>query len=413
MQYVIIGNGVAGVKAALTLRSFDPGCSIHVISRETEFFYSRTALMYIAMRDMRLEDTEPYEQVAYRNLNIEHSLGVVEHIAIDDKQVLLEDGHRIAYDKLLLATGAVPAMHGWPGSDLKGVATFISFQDMLEVCGLLRQAKKGVVVGAGLIGVELAEVFRHYGLDVHFLMRGEHFWPRELSPEEGTLVMSHLRTKGVVIETGAELERIDGEQGRVQAAVTSDGRRFSCQAVGIAAGVVPNTTMSEASGIPCGKGILTNWNLETRIPDIYAAGDCVEIETEQGANFVRTIWYSARDMGVVAAQNMTGRETLYQPGSWYNSAKFFDLEYTAAGQNHAVREGEQDTMLYDKKRTLSVRITHNRAQVLGFSMVGGRWDHQRLLQFIAEGCTMDQFIERRRQAWFAPEFMPVPKLHIA
>lgn len=406
MTYVIIGNGTAGINAAVTIRRRDPRARICIISDETRYYYSRTALMYIAMGHMRLEDTRPLEPRFYTAHRLELMFETVTSIDTQAKRVQLSRGDTIAYDKLLIATGSVAAMHGWEGSDLDGVVAFVLYQDLQDVLRAIPRTKKAVVVGGGLIGIELVEVFRSAGIDVTFLIRGATFWDKALSEQEGRMVERHMRDDhGVDVQTNASLERIRGSGGRVQGITTTDGREIACDTVGVTTGVRPNIEMASRSGIPCKKGVLVNDRLQTHIPDVFAAGDCVEIEKPmQARNFIMSIWYLARDMGGVAADNMLGDDRAYTMGPWYNSAKFFDLEYTSAGKFMPTQPDEHDYMVWGIDGKRSVRIVHNDTRVIGFSMIGARWDHEVLLSCIENRLSLAQAVQQLPAAFFDPEF---------
>ena len=402
MNHVIIGNGVAGIRAAMAIRAADRKSSISVVSQETPYFFSRTALMYIAMGAMRLEDTEPFERRRYDEMNI--SLVHDRALWVDrkSKAVALEHGGALRYDRLLLATGSVPAMFGWPGADLEGVVNFVSCQDIERVMALAKKAKHAVIVGGGLIGIELAEVLRHCGIGVTFLIREPWFWPRALSREEGALVERLMANEGIRVLTGTELVSINEKSRKAAGVTTSSSEEIAADIVGITAGVVPDISLAKNSGIPADRGVLVNDRMETEVPGIYAAGDCAE-RKGAGPLSVISIWYAARDMGSTAGVNMSGGSAVYDPGPWYNSAKFFDLEYTVAG---AYLPGDGDETWYreDTGGRASVRMVHRGGRVLGFSMIGSRWDHEALLRFIREGLGPDAALERLDEARFDAEF---------
>jgi len=399
-NYVIIGNGVAGINAALAIRERSASAHITVISRETEYYYSRTALMYIAMGTMTGKDTEPYERHFYQSRGIHLIYGHARDIDTRNKKVKMEDQAPVAYDKLLLATGAVVATHDWPGNDLKGVTGLISYQDSENVIRLMKNARYAVVVGGGLIGVELCEVFRHFHLDVTFLIRGPSYWHKALCTEEGQFTEKHIAAHGVHVITSDELARINGKNGMVESITTKSGRTLPCDILGNATGVKPEITLARQAGISCHKGILTDWQLKTDIPDIYAAGDCVEIQSCD-PHFMEAIWYTARDMGNIAGLNMSGDSLSYNPGEWYNSAMFFEKEYTVAGRYGVLQEGETDYLYQDEDHSMRI-ILHNNI-LEGFSMIGSRWDHEVLLRFIREKKDLDYFLTHYREAQFNPE----------
>lgn len=407
MKYVVIGNGVAGINACLEIRNRDEDSDITVVSKETPYFFSRTALMYIGMGDMRLQDTEPFERGEYKKLGIDLIQEKAERIDTGGKKVTLADDSELAYDKLLLATGAVPATYGWPGLDLDGVCYLISFQHVQTLIEKLQYAKRGVIVGGGLVGIELAEVFVSRGIQVDYFMKDTHFWKPTLVEEEGRWVENIMESHGVTLHRETQLAEINGVNGRVTGVATDRGDTIPCDVVGIATGVQPDTDLASNSGIPCGRGVLTNSRLETHTSSVYAAGDCAEIESDGSTeNFVKAVWYLSRDMGRTAGANMAGDTREYVPGYWYNSAKFFDREYTCAGKTGPLDEGEKAFYYQDKRH--SARIIHDgEKKVLGFSFIGSRWDHNMLISFIREKRTLSFFLDHYREALFETELTPL------
>ncbi|MEW6364755.1 MAG: FAD-dependent oxidoreductase [Acidobacteriota bacterium] len=406
MQYIIVGNGIAGTSAARAIREIDSGGPITMISGETAYPFSRTALMYLAMGQMRLEDTEFLERRSYRQNRIHLLHDRAERLDTVNRRVVLSGGDELQYDRLLLATGSLPARLGSKGTELDGVVHFVSYLDMERLMRLVerarRRSRRAVVVGGGLIGIEVAEVLVHHGLTVDYLIREDSYWSPVLSAAEGHYVESHMATFGVRVHLQRELAEIVGSGGCVREIVTNHQERIPCDLVAIAVGVIPNTALAKASGIPTGRGILADWQLSTRAPDVYAAGDCVEIVTPGAPrNFIRAIWYSARDMGRVAGRNMAGRADTFDPGQWYNSAKFFHLEYTAAGKTSV--DGEEDGEYLHQDGRHSIRIVHRDGRLLGFSMIGSRWDHSVLLRFIRERRDLDYFFAHAGEARFDSE----------
>ena len=183
MHIVIIGNGIAGITAARHIRKLSPASQsggehrITVISGETDHFFSRTALMYIYMGHMRFEDTKPYEDWFWEKNRIDLVNGWVEKVDTRNKKLLFDDNREISYDKLLIASGSKSNKFGWPGQDLDGVQGLYSFQDLEAMEHYSENLKRAVIVGGGLIGIEMAEMFhtRHIPVSVKMPSRLIHF----------------------------------------------------------------------------------------------------------------------------------------------------------------------------------------------------------------------------------------------
>ena len=174
---VIIGNGISGVTAARHIRK-NSDKRITIISAETDYFFSRTALMYVYMGHMKYEHTKPYENYFWKKNRIDLKRGFVQTVDHANNQLIFADGSTMSYDKLIIAVGSKPNKFGWPGQDLDGVQGLYSKQDvdMLEQNAPNNEVcKRAVIVGGGLIGVEMAEMFHSRDIPVTFLVREKSF----------------------------------------------------------------------------------------------------------------------------------------------------------------------------------------------------------------------------------------------
>ena len=154
---VIIGNGISGITLARHVRKMDSVTRITVVSGESEFFFSRTALMYVFMGQMKFEHTQPYESWFWEKNRIELKKAWVQKVEFGEKTLVLESGEKLSYDILVIATGSKPNKFGWPGQDLKGVQGLYLKQDLeLLEENTHPNVKRAVIIGGGLIGIELA-----------------------------------------------------------------------------------------------------------------------------------------------------------------------------------------------------------------------------------------------------------------
>ena len=188
---VIIGNGISGTTLARHIRK-NSSYAITIISYESPYFFSRTALMYVYMGQLPFSDTEPYEPQFWRDNSITLLQQRVTQILVDKKQLLLDDSRLFSYDILVLATGSKPNLLGWPGQNLKAVQGLYHKQDLEKLEEWTPSIQSAVIVGGGLIGIELAEMLHSRGKKVHFLIRESHFWNSILPNEETKLVTQHI-----------------------------------------------------------------------------------------------------------------------------------------------------------------------------------------------------------------------------
>ncbi|HMQ00051.1 MAG TPA: FAD-dependent oxidoreductase [Cyclobacteriaceae bacterium] len=405
---VIIGNGISGITAARNIRK-QSNHPITVISAETEHFFSRTALMYIYMGHMRFEHTKPYEDWFWKKNKIELVFDFVEKIDTNKKSLQLKSGNKISYDKLIIATGSKSNKFAWPGQDLKGVQGLYSYQDLELMEANTKNIKSAVIVGGGLIGIEMAEMLRSRNIDVTFLVREKEFWSNVLPLQEAALISKHVRSHHVDLKLETELKEIIGdENGKVKSVITNTGEEITCQFVGLTVGVSPNIDFLKDSGITCNKGVMVDEYLQTNMPDIYAIGDCVERNYElPGRKNIEQVWYTGRMMGEVLAQTICDKARKYEPGPWFNSAKFFDIEYQTYGNvGNALAENETEFYWEHKSGLKCMHFVwdkHSR-KFLGINTFGIRLRHECFDRWLREHRSIDYVMEHLHEANFDPEF---------
>jgi NADPH-dependent 2,4-dienoyl-CoA reductase/sulfur reductase-like enzyme len=411
MHYVIIGNGVAGIEAAFAIRRRHSArhAPITVVSDESDYFFSRTALMYAYMDRMSRRDMEPYERKVYDRQHISRIRARVVDLDAAAHTVTLDSGKTLAYDRLLIATGARPRpLAGVELSSIKeGVVNFVSLQD-LDACERLTwSTQQAAVIGGGLIGIELAECFAFHGLKTTFLVREPYFWPMALGPHEGAMVCEHIRSHGIDLRLEDEAERFEADNdGRLKTIHTRAGHTIDAQMVGVAIGVEPNVEWLRAATTPpaLGRGILVDEAFRTSLEDVFAAGDCAEIARDHTPPLLETIWYAAKRHGELAARSMLGDDVAYEPPIFFNSSKFFDIEFTTVGEVNRVPPGTRSLYRRLPRKNVSQRILYDDRSVLGFNMLGSRWDHGLLSRWIAERRSIDYVREHLHQAQFDVEF---------
>jgi NAD(P)H-nitrite reductase large subunit len=407
----IIGNGIAGITTAIQLRKL-LDVPIMVISDEAPYFFSRTALMYVYMGQLKFQQTEPYERGFWIKNNITLKSGKVLKLDSAKRQLHLENGELLEFDKLVIASGSVPNRFDWPGQELEGVSGLYHKKDLDYIEKISPKIKKAVIVGGGLIGIELAEMLRHRNIEVSFLVRESGFWNNVLPKEEAELINSEIHKHGIDLRLNTELKSIIGSE-KVEAVLTADGEKIDCQFVGLTAGVRPNINFLKDSGIEVGKGVLVNQYLETNIPNIYAVGDCAEnTEPVPGHRSIEAVWYCGRMMGETLALTLSGRKTAYNPGPWFNSAKFFGIEYQVYGRvSNCENYEEKHIYKEDTKRKKSLRISYNpiNNQFLGIHSLGMRLRHEVFDALLRQNASLDDVLKVLKKANFDPEFSK--KLH--
>jgi len=420
MKFVIIGNGVAGITAAFTIRTREPEAEIVVISGESDFFFSRTALMYAYMDKMSLRDLEPYERDVWRKQRIDLIRDWVVDLDAKAHTLRLKSGRELPYDRLLIATGSVPNRIPWPGMDRarEGVVHFVSLQHLAECERLTRPGGHAVVVGGGLIGVELVECLRHHGMNVTFLVREPWYWPMALGAEEGRLISEHISGHGVDLLHEEEVAEVHvDDAGRVEAVSTNKGQRLTCDLFGVAVGVRPAIAWLEGVATPpeLGRGVVVDASFATSLEHVYAAGDVAEVHRPGERPSIEAIWYSDKLHGELAGRAMLGDAIDYHRPLFYNSSKFFEIEYTTVGRPVEFPAAKQPLACQTPAGASSfywrppgeercVRIVECNGAVIGFNMLGSRWDHSFFERWIRERRSLAYVVEHLDEAQFDVEF---------
>ena len=416
-RVVIIGNGIAGSSCARFVRKYDADAHITMVSNETPYFYSRTALMYVYMGHMRFKDLYPYASSFWTKNRIQLRQAQVQAIDVQAHYVRLDKGDSLPYDVLVLATGSQSRRGGWPGETHTGVGYLYSYQDLKALESHSAHVQQAVIVGGGLIGVELAEMLHSRGKSVVFLVRDKRFWPQALPLPESDLIVRHIRAHGIDLRLSAEVAELLGDKNkRLCGLRTTANDRIACEWAGIAIGVVPNITCAQSAGIETQKGVLVDEYLQTSAADVYAIGDCAELRAPTAdRQAIEPIWYVARQMGETLACTLTQTPTRYQPELWFNSAKFFDIEYQIYGHVPLKKEAHTTSLYWaHPHKSQCMRIawdTQSRA-VLGCHVLGWRQKRAVWHRWIVQQTPIEVVLAQLEEARFDAEFAFAPEKQI-
>ena len=370
MRYVIVGGGLASVRAAEQLRREDSAGEIIVVSDESVMPYDHPPLSKEILRgEWPAEDAYLHPRDYYQGQDIDLRLGTAtQHIDTAAKKLVLADSAAMPYDKLLIATGTRPRPLGLPGGELPGVHYLRTLNDSMAIRQEAQRGRRAVVIGAGFIGMEVAASLAQKGVQVTVLESTPYIWSRFLDEDLALYFQHYYEGHGIVFETGVSPEEIVGQE--QAAAVIAGSQGYSCDFVCVGVGVMPNMEIAAASGLEVDDGIIVNEYLETSHPDIYGAGDVV--------NFYDPIfekrrriehWGHAEYTGLLAAQNMVGHRTAYGLLS-YIWSDIFDLhiEFTGEERDHdalLVRGDPKDNsfiVLYLKEQRLRAYLAVNAAE---------------------------------------------------
>lgn len=361
------------------------------------------------MGHMTLENTQPYEPRFWKENNLDLKKAYVEKLAPETNELVFSDGQKMKYDALVLAVGSKSNKFGWPGQDLPGVQGLYSYQDLELLEENSKGAKRAVIIGGGLIGIELAEMLLSRGIKVTFLIREKRFWNGVLPDGESDLVTRHVFEHGVDLRVQTELDEIiAGEDGRVSKVRTKSGEEIPCQLVGLTAGVSPNIDFLKGGQLEINRGILVDEYLETNIPHVYAIGDCAEFRNPvEGRRPFEQIWYTGKIMGEAVAKSICGVKTKYLPGQWFNSAKFFDIEYQTYGRVFPKLKDEEANFYWEHengKMCIHMVFHKTTRKFIGINAFGIRLRHHAFDRWLNDEKTVEYVVEHLKDANFDPEF---------
>jgi NADPH-dependent 2,4-dienoyl-CoA reductase/sulfur reductase-like enzyme len=255
----------------------------------------------------------------------------------------------------------------------------------------------------------MAEMLLSKNIHVSFLVREPLFWNNVLPKEEAGLVTRHIKEHHVDLRLATELKEIKGNsEGKVTSVITSNGDEIECQFAGITVGVSPNIPFLKESGIETDRGVLVNEFFETNVPGIYSIGDCAQHRKPvAGRKAIEQVWYTGRIHGETLAQTLVGKKTEYNPGPWFNSAKFFDIEYQTYGKVDAKPNQEESSFYWEHANgKICFRAVYNKQDetIVGFNALGMRLDHQLCDKWLQEKKTIDDVMSELYQLNFDPEF---------
>ncbi|MCX6640449.1 MAG: FAD-dependent oxidoreductase [bacterium] len=371
MHHVIIGNSAAGIGAAEAIRQIDKEAPLTIISDESESAYSRALISYELAGWIGKGNLDLRPREFYQEKNIAAHLGK-RAIKIDagKKQVHLNDGSRVDYDRLLIATGGSPQQMGVPGEDKKGIFGFRNYRDLLNIYDAIITAEHGVVLGGGCIGLQAASGLHHHGVKTSIAIASAHLLSQVADAECGDIYQRLFESNGIAIKTSMKPVEFRGV-GQVGSIGFDDGSEMPAQIVISGKGVKPNTELAEGTKIKVDRGIIVDDRMCTAEPDVFAAGDvavtqdCVTCEST-----VNAVWPCAYEQGRTAGFNMAGRDRVYDGSMRMNAAEFFRVPLISIGVVKPQGDGYEVHSYLDKSRMVYWKMVFKGKLLVGAVLVG-------------------------------------------
>jgi NAD(P)H-nitrite reductase large subunit len=337
-KYVIIGASAAGVAAVEAIRKVDLVGTITVITEEDCAHYSKPMISDLVSGKADMQKMKCKTDNFWKENNAEARMSKkAVSLNLSDKTVNLEDGEKIVYEKLLLATGGKPFVPKMEGQEKDGVFTFTTIKDAESLSAKIQSinAKSAVVIGAGLIGLSVTDALIKRGLKVTMIELQEKILSLLLDPKASDMVEAVVKAAGVNIVTGQSVQKIigkPGDDGAVGGVLLTKGDTVPCDLVIAAIGVIPRTELVASTSIKINRGIVVDNTMQTNVPDVYASGDVAEAyDFIIGQNRLLPLWPLAMQEGHVAGCNMAGQKTLYNGGTNMSSLKYFGIPIVSIG----------------------------------------------------------------------------------
>lgn len=367
-RLVVIGNGMAGIRTLEELLAIAPDqYDITVFGAEPHPNYNRILLSPVLAGEQTFKDIvlNPLEWYAEQDIRL-HLGKTIERIDRVRRIVFADDGTEAPYDRLLIATGSVPFILPVPGNTLEGVITYRDIRDTQAMIDAAEVKQHAVVIGGGLLGLEAANGLKLRGMDVTVVHLADTLLERQLDATAGKLLQRSLEARGLAFKLSkATTEILGNEAGHVSGVKFKDGETIAADLVVMAAGIRPNTTLAEACGLHCNRGIVVNDTLQTYDPRIYAVGECVQ---HRSATFglVAPIWDQAR---VCAAHLAGAGHRRYVQQATATKLKVTGVDLYSAG-DFIGGDGTEDIVLRDPRRGVYKRLVLKEDRIVGAVLYG-------------------------------------------
>jgi len=387
MRHVILGNGPAGVVAAEALRKLSPAATVTLVGDEPGPPYSRMAIPYLLMGDIDEKGTWLRKEPGhFEQMGIALKEGRAAAVDAAKREVRLESGEVLAWDRLLVATGSRPNRPPIPGIDLPGVHPCWTLADARAITARVRKGSRVVQMGAGFIGCIILEALASRGVELVVVEMGDRMVPRMMPPRASEMIRAWCEREGVHVVTGARVAAIE-QAGSALSVKLTDGQAWAADLVISATGVTPNTAFLEGSGVACDGGVLVDERMESSVKGIFAAGDvsrAPEFDTDRKIAYA--IQPTAVEQARVAALNMAGRDATSPGALAMNVLDTLGLVSVSFGQWHGVPHAQGGSWVeeMDRERFRYLRLEFRDDRLIGATSLG-HTEHAGVIRGLIQG----------------------------
>ncbi len=375
-RYLIIGYGITGATAAEVIRQYDRDSDITIVTEEDIPLYTRIRLNeYIAD-----EISESKLIIKKNSLSSDNAISVKLNTRItgsvtDDNIVITENNEKIPFDHLLVAAGSHSFVPPIKGADKKGVFTIRNIKDARDLRSAAESISKAVIIGGGLLGLEVANALRKTGKDVTVVEFFPRLLPRQLDVDGAKKLQNIMEGMGFSFRLDAKTKEISGDR-QATGVLLESGEEIPAELVIISAGVRPNLEIAGPLGLDTNMGIKVDAQMRTNRPNIFAAGDVAEVN---GALY--GIWPAAMDQGKIAGLNMAGENTVYEGTTMANTLKVVEIDLASAGNIDADNEFESQVV---SKENIYKKVVFDKDRIIGCIMLGRTKGFRKITQAMGE-----------------------------
>lgn len=384
-EFIIIGNGAAGLNAAKSIRNRNKKANIKIISEENYLTYYRPELSEYLSTNIPNDKFYVENEKWYKNNNITLMLNTsVEKIIPSSKKIVLQNATEIKYDKLILANGSINFIPPIDGTDKEGVFTLKFLKDANKIKTYISKSKTAVIVGGGLLGLEAAWEMKKLGLSVKVIEFSNRLLPRQLDDEGAAIFKKSIDKSDVDIILGDSVEKILGKE-KVSGVKLKSGKTIDTDIILFSVGIRPNKQLAEKAGIETNKGIIVNDKMETSIKNIYACGDICEYNGRVYGN-----WPSSVEMGKIAGANSTDDEVHFNS---FISSVIFSAMNSKLFSCGRFSTGLKNISFSDPSKEIYSKLFFDKNKIVGGILLGNTSKSGKIIMAIQNNKTLDDILQ--------------------
>lgn len=386
MKFVIIGCGVAGVNSAIVLRKNDMDAEISIYTDEDHLYYPRPRLYEVVSGQKQPESlySFPYKFYEKQRINV-HLKKKAIRLNAAEKIIMFEDGSRTDYDKLLIANGAHPFVPPMNGIEKKGFFTLRTMDDALSIRERIMKTTRAIVVGEGLLGLELAVSLRKAGQEITVIGLSRWLLPKQLDQEASEILKAYLERLGINLVLNSATKEILGKD-QVDGVSIEDGRKFEGEIVVAATGVRPNIDLASTAGIKTATGIVVDEHLQTSVDNVYAAGDAIEFKGQ-----VYGMILPALEQARIAAANIMGKEEQVYSGTVNaTTLRIAEISLTSMGIVNPKGSDYEEIKKVNKEDGVYKKLVLQQGRIVGAIILGRKEDISSIRRLMEQGTDVSQ-----------------------